>query len=90
MPTNLYGSNMMTLTWKSNLGKCLEEQNFAVAREDLNKNLTENINGKSSATYGSNLKAIIYINVETEQDISMKKLLQHVKTAIVLMEISTL
>lgn len=38
--------------------KCLEEQNFAVAREDLNKNLTENINGKSSATYGSNLKRL--------------------------------
>lgn len=58
MPTNLYGPNdnfnlekshvLPALLRKMYLGKCLEEDNWTVIREDLNKNPIEMISGNNS------------------------------------------
>jgi len=58
MPTNLYGLNdnfdlekshvLPALIRKSHLAKCLETNNFAAIRKDLNNRPIENINGTAS------------------------------------------
>ncbi|MDC0249421.1 GDP-L-fucose synthase [Flavobacteriales bacterium] len=58
MPTNLYGPNdnfdlekshvLPALVRKIYLGKCLENDNLAAIKEDLNKNPIEGVNGDSS------------------------------------------
>ncbi len=58
MPTNLYGLNdnfdletshvLPALLRKMHLGKALEEENFEVIKQDLNKNPIENIDGTNS------------------------------------------
>jgi GDP-L-fucose synthase len=58
MPTNLYGENdnfdlekshvLPALIRKIHLGKCLEENNWAAIKQDLNKNPIEKITGNNS------------------------------------------
>lgn len=58
MPTNLYGYNdnfdletshvLPALMRRFHLGKCLEEDNWDAIRRDLNKNLIDGVDGKST------------------------------------------
>lgn len=72
MPTNLYGPNdnfdlekshvLPAMLRKMHLGKCLEENNWAAIREDLNKRPIEGINGdRETRRQGDEEKEILTI-----------------------------